>query len=125
MKLEDDVARRPLKKRPFLLCINSFCSEFLTLILTIDKAYALSLVHAHVLQETDYQSWVPSYSSVRYSHKKAIAVHVGGHYRMKALYKRLARALKCTCKLEDLTTPSLVDPPVGLRRVRGEGYVTD
>lgn len=70
-----------------------------------DRPYALSLVRAHLLHDPHYMSWVPAYSTIRWTRKRAHSVHVGGHYRRKALYARLLNALHSTCKLQELVYP--------------------
>ncbi len=79
-----------------------------------DKALALSLVRAHLLHTPDYLSWVPSYTSIRWSKKTAHGIKVGGHYRRKALYARLLSTLEATCKLQELVYPqdlTRIGPP--------------
>ena len=79
-----------------------------------EKACCLALVYRHVKDSRDYTSWVPSYHTVRrplanyYSAAKlnrcsAYAIRIGGHFRRKALYRRLLCSLKQTCKFEDLS----------------------
>jgi hypothetical protein len=79
-----------------------------------EKACCLSLVHAHVSNGKQYTSWVPSYSTVRrpltdyyrvgrLNRCHAVSIQIGGHYRRKALYRKLLSALKCTCKFEDVS----------------------
>jgi hypothetical protein len=84
-----------------------------------DKSLALSLVRAHLLHNVDYLSWVPSYTSVRWSRKKATIHRVGGHYRRKALYARMLSALQVTCKLQELIYPEdatrQVPPPAAYK----------
>jgi hypothetical protein len=82
---------------------GTFCSNFRFNM--CDKQLALSLVRAHLLHNPDYLSWVPAYTTIRWARKKAHSVHVGGHYRRKALYARLLSALHVTCKLQELIYP--------------------
>lgn len=78
------------------------------------KALALSLVHAHVSDNEEYTSWVPAYTSVR---ERGGLVTVGGHFRRKALYRRLLSALRCTCRFQDLSRlPPLCAPPRAAKR---------
>ena len=79
-----------------------------------DKSYALSLVRAHLLHDPHYMSWVPSYTTIRWTRKRAHSVKVGGHYRRKALYARMLAALNATCKLQELVYPldaTRIGPP--------------
>ena len=83
------------------------------------KAYCIALVHAHVSDGAEYSSWVPSYRCVRRASQQRdpsvrfgvptnmsvpdgtfVSVRVGGHYRRKALYRKLLSALACTCKFD-------------------------
>lgn len=86
-----------------------------------DEATFVGLMHEHVQQNKDYLSWVPAYKVARKLSVHDIAtgavsarnvytignqrfhmVTVGGHYRRKALYGSLHRALPCVCKFEKL-----------------------
>lgn len=90
-----------------------------------DKATVLSLVHDHIKHNPEtYCSWVEPHYSVRKAGKLRVKrrratltlAHVGGHWRMKAMYRRTLRALKCVCKWHDPggepTMPQIVDPRV-------------
>ena len=75
-----------------------------------DKALVMSLVHDHIKHNPEeYSSWVGPHYSVRRAGKLRVQrrratltlSHVGGHWRMKAMYRRLLRALKCVCKWHD------------------------
>jgi len=75
-----------------------------------DKALVLSLVHDHIKHNpVAYSSYVGPHYSVRRAGKVRVQrrratltlAHVGGHWRMKAMYRRLLRALKCVCKWHD------------------------
>jgi len=75
-----------------------------------DKALVMSLVHDHIKQNpVEYSSWVGPHYSVRKAGKLRVQrrratltlSHIGGHWRMKAMYRRLLRALKCVCKWQD------------------------
>lgn len=78
-----------------------------------DKAYVVALVYAYVRNSPEYASWVPSYSTLRASR----VVTVGGHFRQKALYRHLLKALPLVCKFEDLSLRgTLVPPPRAARR---------
>ena len=76
-----------------------------------EKAYVLALVHAHVSDADEYVSFVPSHivrrriatSATRFAPRQ-MCVHVGAHYRRKAMYRHLLRALKCTCKFPDISS---------------------
>ena len=69
-----------------------------------DKACVLALVYAHVIDADEYLSWVPPYTCARKDKRsKIIYVWIGGHYRMQANYKRLLKALPCTCKFTDIS----------------------
>ena len=76
-----------------------------------DTALALSLVRAHLLLTPDYLSWVPAYTTIRWSKKRAHSVTVGGHYRRKALHARMLNALQCTCHLQNFVSATQVPPP--------------
>ena len=79
-----------------------------------DRTFALSLVRAHMLHDPHYLSWVPAYTTIRWHKKRPFSVHVGGHYRRKALYARMLSALHCVCKLQELVYPddaTRVPPP--------------
>lgn len=89
-----------------------------------DEATFVALVHAHITKNADYESWVKPYLVKRKAGKSSVNhtlyrdpdnltapprrllpgqtwhVVVGGHYRRKALYGTLNRALACTCKFE-------------------------
>ena len=77
------------------------------------KAVCLALVHKHVKEHASYKSWVPEYSAIResapqslmgymYTPVKHHAILIAGHYRQKAMYRKMLKALKCTCKFEVL-----------------------
>lgn len=74
-----------------------------------DKALVLSLVHDHIERTPgEYCSWVPPHYQVRRGAKhprfrQALTIaRVGGHWRMKALWRRTLRSLKLTCKWQEL-----------------------
>ena len=73
-----------------------------------DKALVLSLVHDHIQRTPEYRSYVAPHYQVRKGARVArtrqglVIARVGGHYRLKALYKRTLRSLKLTCKWEQL-----------------------
>lgn len=85
-----------------------------------DKALAIALVRAHVMNSPQYLSWVPAYTKVRWSNDRASCVseHVGGHWRRKTLCKRTLDALACVCKQPELAIPERYMPPVGKKRNR-------
>jgi len=98
-----------------------------------DKALCLALVYAHVRDGSEYSSWVPAYTVIRRCkpsksglverHRwpaagEMMSVCVGGHYRRKALYRRLLSALRRTCKFEDMSKGALTAPPLDTTRVR-------
>ena len=78
------------------------------------KALCLALVHKHVKEHESYRSWVPEYSAIRESAPQSLmgymytmqvkhhAILIAGHYRQKAMYRKMLKALKCTCKFEAL-----------------------
>ena len=68
----------------------------------MDKALALSLVRSHLVKNTDYLSWVPPHTSIRWSRERPHSIRVGGHYRRKAMYAKLIKDLECTCKLQEM-----------------------
>jgi len=90
-----------------------------------DKATVLALVHAHIVPNKEYHSWVPAhlvYRPAKGVHSRLPSmvqarhlgytgpmtlrtVQIGGHYRRKALYAQCVRALKCTAKFTDISTP--------------------
>ena len=109
-----------------------------------EKATVLSLVHAHVSNKPEYSSWVSSYSTIRKAPKVPIPpatpqaaallagdgwrrrtytphcymLRIGGHYRRKALYRKLLQSLKCTCKFEDVSQVVYMTPPLRAARRR-------
>ena len=90
-----------------------------------DKNLVISLVRNHLLENPEYQSWIPAYSSLRtLSNGQTQLVIVGGHYRRKALYKKAVAALSCTCKLHQLSAPHAVAPPLDARRGRDRTQYT-
>ena len=66
----------------------------------MDNSTVLSLVHSHILDSVYvYYSYVPAYYSIRRDKKgRYYRVNVGGHFRLKPLYKTLVSALRQTCK---------------------------
>jgi hypothetical protein len=78
------------------------------------KAYALALVRAHIMQEPNNVSWVPAYTTVRWAPRaqECVTTRVGGHYRRKPHVADTLAALTCTCKMEDLTNPNALPPPI-------------
>ena len=77
------------------------------------KAICLALVHKHVKETQEYRSWVPEYSAIRETVPRSMmgfmyrpvthhAILIAGHYRQKAMYRKMLKALKCTCKFEVL-----------------------
>lgn len=85
-----------------------------------EKALAIALVRAHVMQDVRNLSWVPAYTKVRWSHcsEACVAERVGGHWRRKAHCKRTLDALACVCKQPELAVPGRYMPPVGRKRNR-------
>jgi hypothetical protein len=83
-----------------------------------DQATALSLVRAHLMDDVQYMSWVPAYVKVRWTHgsQRAVAEHIGGHWRRKAMVKRSIDALACVAKQQTLAEPREHMPPVGRAR---------
>lgn len=90
-----------------------------------DNTLVLSLVRAYLLTNPgEHLSWVPAYTTVRWVRKRANVVHVGGHYRRKALYAKLLSSIACTCKLQELVYPEnmtlVCPPPVAIRERHDE-----
>lgn len=105
-----------------------------------DKSCVIALVHAHIANSDEYMSWVPSYHTIRRCKKEwrgtktttlvnrisrcygaadpMMCVRVGGHFRRKALYRKLLSALKCTCKFEDLSVIHYWSPPLNATKRR-------
>ena len=74
-----------------------------------DKALVLSLVHDHIQRTPEeYRSYVAPHYQVRRGARIArnrqglVIARVGGHYRLKALWRRTLRSLKLTCKWHEL-----------------------
>lgn len=72
-----------------------------------EQALVISLVRAHVVNHPDNLSWVSPYTKVRWSvtGRQCVAEYVVGHWRRKALCKRVPDVLMCVCKQQDLTMP--------------------
>ena len=70
--------------------------------LAMDNATVLSLVHSHILDSVyEYYSYVPAYYCIRRNKQgRYYRVNVGGHFRLKPLYKSLVTSLRQTCKFE-------------------------
>jgi hypothetical protein len=85
-----------------------------------EKALAIALVRAHVMDNIENMSWVPAYTKVRWANTQDACVTewVGGHWRRKAHCKRTIDALACVCKQPELATPERFMPPVGRKRNR-------
>lgn len=85
-----------------------------------DKALAIALVRAHMINDKESVSYVPSYIRVSWatSLNKCVAVHIGEHYRRRANSKRTIDALACVCKQPELAAPTGDDPLLGRKRKR-------
>ena len=85
-----------------------------------DKALALSLVHAHLIEHPEiYSSFVQPYTQLRYcpTVNRLLATRVGGHYRRLAQWKDPVAAVCLTCKFEPLSRRTVRPrlPPVKKR----------
>lgn len=83
-----------------------------------DKALAIALTRAHVLNDLSYMSWVPSYHKVTFHQDGYVADFVEGHWRRKANCKKTIDSLACVCKQIDLSTPAPYFPHTGRKRNR-------
>ena len=61
-----------------------------------EKAYVISLVRAHLITESEYKSWVPPYTKVRWASvsSRCVAERVGGHWRRFSWSLSLAHAFE-------------------------------
>ena len=77
-----------------------------------EKAYVISLVRAHLITESEYKSWVPPYTKVRWASvsSRCVAERVGGHWRLSIVHVRVHHAARV--RAEDLESAS---PGLGKR----------
>ena len=70
-----------------------------------EDATFVSLLHAHIIANADYQSYVPAYKAYRFCKITRVwqIVSVGAHTRRKALYGQLSKTLPCVCKFQQLS----------------------
>lgn len=83
--------------------------------------YALTLVHAWLLQHpTYYCSFVRAYTQYRWSAKdrRVHAIQVHGHWRHAPDWAMVLPALRCSCKLETLVSPTVLTAPPSARLMR-------
>jgi len=84
-------------------------------------SYALALVYSWLLEHPEYYcTWVSSHRQMRWLplQMKIGSIEIDGYWRRRGGYGKLLAAIPLVCKLEVLSKPRLLGPPIEARRQR-------
>jgi len=83
--------------------------------------YVIALLWAWLAENPEYYcSWVPPHVQLRFNRSEAkhIATRVGGHWRRREGWGKIASALGCVCRFERLVVPKGLGTPMHAMRLK-------